>query len=111
MGNPSQQGKKTQLILFYILQEKELHHQENLAHKRVLANPRILAPKRGVHFSQEDVLAEISKLTLVLCFLNGEFTSTYIRLNLSIMVFIGITRPTSITHNIINNYHINYLLH
>jgi hypothetical protein len=56
-------GRKPSQILCYILQEKYLHHQENLAHKRVLANPRILAPKRGVHFSQEDVLAEISKLT------------------------------------------------
>jgi hypothetical protein len=56
-------GRKPSQILCYILQEKDLHHQENLAHKRVLANPRILAPKRGAHFSQEDVLAEISKLT------------------------------------------------
>jgi hypothetical protein len=56
--------KKTQPILCYILQEKDLHHQENLAHKRVLTNPRRLAPKRGVHFSKEDVLAEISKLAL-----------------------------------------------
>jgi hypothetical protein len=61
LGNPSQQGKKTQPVLCYILQEKDLHHQENLAHKRVLANPRRLAPKRGMYFSQEDVLAEISK--------------------------------------------------
>jgi hypothetical protein len=64
LGNPSQQGKKTHPILCYILQEKDLYHQENLAHKRVLTNPRRLAPKRGAHFSQEDVLAEISKLTL-----------------------------------------------
>jgi hypothetical protein len=63
LGNPSQQVKKNQPILCYILQEKDLHHKENLAHKRVLANPRRLAPKRGAHFSQEDVLAEISKLT------------------------------------------------
>jgi hypothetical protein len=28
LGNPSQQGKKTQPNLFYILQEKDLHHQE-----------------------------------------------------------------------------------
>jgi hypothetical protein len=63
MGNPSQQGKKTHPIFCYILQEKYLHHQENLAHKRVLANPRILAPKRGAHFSQEYALAEISKVT------------------------------------------------
>jgi hypothetical protein len=63
LGNPSQQGKKTQPILCYILQEKDLHHQENLTHKRVLTNPRTLAPKRGAHFSQVDVLAEISKLT------------------------------------------------
>jgi hypothetical protein len=27
------------------------------------SNPRTLAPKRGVHFSQRSVLAEISKLT------------------------------------------------
>jgi hypothetical protein len=56
-------GRKPSQILCYILQEKDLHHQENLAHKRVLANPKRLAPKRGVHFSQEDVLAKISKLT------------------------------------------------
>jgi hypothetical protein len=56
-------GRKPSKILCYILQEKDLHHQENLAHKRVLTNPRRLAPKRGAHFSQEDVLAEISKLT------------------------------------------------
>jgi hypothetical protein len=55
--------RKPNQILCYVLQEKDLHHQENLAHKRVLANPRRLAPKRGVHLSQEDVLAEISKLT------------------------------------------------
>jgi hypothetical protein len=64
LGNPSQQGKKTQPILCYILQEKYLHHHKNIAHKRVLTNPRNLTPKRGAHFSQEDVLAEISKLTL-----------------------------------------------
>jgi hypothetical protein len=63
LGNPSQQAKKTQPILCYILQKKDIHHQENLAHKRVLENPRRLAPKRGAHFSQEDVLAKISKLT------------------------------------------------
>jgi hypothetical protein len=63
-GNPSQQGKKTYPILFYILQEKDLHHHKNLAHKRVLTNPIRLAPKRGAHFSQEYVLVEISKLTL-----------------------------------------------
>jgi hypothetical protein len=56
-------GRKPSQILCYILQEKDLHYQENLAHKRVLANPRRLVPKRGAHFSQEDVLAEISKLT------------------------------------------------
>jgi hypothetical protein len=64
LGNPSQQGKKTKPILCYIIQEKYLHHQENLAHKMVLTNPRKLVPKRGAHFSQEYVLAEISKLTL-----------------------------------------------
>jgi hypothetical protein len=63
LGNPSQQGKKTQPILCYILQEKDLQHQENLAHKRVLANPTKLAPKRRAHLSKKDVLAEISKLT------------------------------------------------
>jgi hypothetical protein len=56
-------GRKPSQILCYILQEKDLHHQENLAHKRVLANPRRLAPKRGAYFSREDVLAEISKHT------------------------------------------------
>jgi hypothetical protein len=28
LGNPSQQGKKPSQILRYILQEKDLHHQE-----------------------------------------------------------------------------------
>jgi hypothetical protein len=28
LGNPSQQGKKTQSILWYILQEKYLHHHK-----------------------------------------------------------------------------------
>ena len=56
-------GRKPSQILCYILQEKYLHHQQNLAHKRVLANPRRLDPKRGAHFSQEDVLVDISKLT------------------------------------------------
>ena len=55
-------GRKLSQILCYILQEKDLHHQENLPHKRVLVNPLRLAPKRGVHFSQVDVLSEISKL-------------------------------------------------
>jgi hypothetical protein len=61
-------GRKPNLlpILCYILQEKDLPHHKNLAHKRVLTNPRRLAPKRGVHFSQEQVFAEISKLTLVI---------------------------------------------
>jgi hypothetical protein len=39
LGNPSQQGKKTQPILCYILQEKYLHHHKELAHKRVLHKP------------------------------------------------------------------------
>jgi hypothetical protein len=64
LGDPSQQGKKTQPILCYILQEKDFHHHENLAHKRVLTKHIRLAPKKGAHFSQDDVLAEISKLTL-----------------------------------------------
>jgi hypothetical protein len=56
-------GRKPSQILCYILQEKYLHHQENLTHKRVLENPIRLAPKRGVHLSQEDLLSKISKLT------------------------------------------------
>jgi hypothetical protein len=66
LGKPSQKGKKTQPILFYILQEKYLHHHKDLSHKRELTNPIRLVPKRGVHFSQEHVFAEISKLTLVI---------------------------------------------
>jgi hypothetical protein len=111
LGNPSQQGKKTQPILCYIIQDKCLHHHKYLSHKRVLTNSRRLAPKRGVHFSQEQVFVAISKLTLVICFLNGDFTFTYIIMNLSIVVYIGTTGPTSITHNIINYLYINYLLH
>jgi len=38
-GNPFQQGKKTQPILYYILQEKDFHHHKELAHKRVLHKP------------------------------------------------------------------------
>jgi hypothetical protein len=56
-------GRKPSQIFCYIRQEKDLHHQENLTHNSVLANPRRLASKRGGHFAQEDVLAEISKLT------------------------------------------------
>jgi len=104
-------GRKPSQILCYILQEKDLHHQKNLAHKRVLSNPRRLAPKGGAHFSQEDVLAEISKLTQKIWFLHGESTFTYIRLDLPTKVFIGTTGPTYLTHNIINNNHINYILH
>ena len=111
LGNSSQQGKKTQPIPFHILQEKDLHHQENLAHKRVLSNPRRLTPKGDAHFSQEYVLAEISKLTQKIWFLNWEFTFTDIRLDLSTEVSIGTTGPTSLTHNIININQIDYLLH
>jgi hypothetical protein len=75
-------GRKPGQILCYILQEKYLHHQENLAQKKAPASPRRLAPKRGVHFSQEDVLAEISKLTQKIQFLNEESTFIYIRLDL-----------------------------
>jgi hypothetical protein len=57
-------GRKPNQILCYILQEKDVHHQENLSHKRVLANRIRLAPKRGAHLSQEDVVVEISKLIL-----------------------------------------------
>jgi hypothetical protein len=39
------------------------------------------------------------------------FTFIYIRLITSNDVSIGTIGPTSITQNIINNYHINYLLH
>jgi hypothetical protein len=56
-------GRKPSQIICYIIQEKDLHHQRNLAHKRVHANPIRLAPKRGAHFSQEDVFSEISKHT------------------------------------------------
>jgi hypothetical protein len=91
MHKYTRKGKKTQPILCYFLQEKYLHHHKHLAHKRVLKNPRNLAPKRGAHFSQEDVLAEILKLTLEIYFLNREFTFTYIRLNMSTKVSIGTT--------------------
>jgi hypothetical protein len=39
LGNPSQQGKKTQPIFFYILQEKYLHHHKELEQKRVIHKP------------------------------------------------------------------------
>jgi hypothetical protein len=78
--------------------------------ERLLTNLRRIAPKRGANFSQEQVFAEISKLTLVIYILNGDFTFIYITLSLSIVVSIGTTWMISITHNIINNYHINYLL-
>jgi hypothetical protein len=110
LGNPSQQGNKNQPILFYILQEIYLHDQENISH-RVLTNPRRLAPKRGLDFSQVDVLVEISKLTQKIYFLNGEFTFTYNRINLSTKVSIGKTGPTSLSQNIININQVNYLLH
>ena len=90
---------------------KTYHHQKNLSHKRVLINPRRLEPKRGDHFSQEAVLDENSKLTWKIWSLNGEFTFTYTRLNLSTEVSIGTTETTSLAHNIININQINYLLH
>jgi hypothetical protein len=63
LGNPSQQGKKTQPNpLTYYSREIPSPPIKPITQEGSL-NPRILEPKRGVHFSQEDVLAEISKLT------------------------------------------------
>jgi hypothetical protein len=63
LGNPSQQGKKTHPTFVIFFKRNTSTTKKNLAHKRVLTNPKRLASKRGAHFSQEDVLAEISKLT------------------------------------------------
>jgi hypothetical protein len=56
-------GRKPNQILCYILQEKDLRHQDKPYHTRGFSNPRTLAPKRGAHFCQRSVLDEISKLT------------------------------------------------
>jgi hypothetical protein len=63
LGNPSQQGKKTQQKSFVIFFKRNTFTTNETYHTRGCSNPRILAPKRGAHFSQEGVLAEISKLT------------------------------------------------
>jgi hypothetical protein len=56
-------GRKPNQILCYILQEKDLHHQEILSTQEGASNPRTLTPKRANNFSQGSVPAEISQLT------------------------------------------------
>jgi len=63
LGNPSQQGKKTQPNpLLYSLRERPSPPRKPST-QRVIVKPRRLEHKRGVHFSQEGVHAEISKHT------------------------------------------------
>ena len=108
-GKPFSTREENPTILCYILKRKT-SHTIDLAHKRVLSKTKKLAPKRGAHFIPKYVFTEISKITCLLCFLNGEITFIYTRLDTSKVVSIGTTGPTSITQNIINNYNINYLL-
>ena len=110
MGNPSQQGKKTQPNpLLYSSRERP--PPPIRLSTRGCSNHRTLAPKRGVHSSQISLLAEISKLIWRIWFHNGESSFTYIRLVLSRKVSIGSTGLTSLSHIIININQINYLLH
>ena len=92
-------------------QEKDLQHHRPSTQKGALQNQEAQHPREVRTSALELVLAEISKITCVLCFLNGEITFIYTRLDTSKVVSIGTTGLTSITRNIINNYHINYLLH
>jgi hypothetical protein len=54
-------GGKTSQILFYIFKINTFTTKKTY-HTRGFLNPRRLEPKRGAQFSQEGVLAEISKL-------------------------------------------------
>jgi hypothetical protein len=63
LGNPSQQGKKTQPNPLLYSSREIPSPPTNTEHTRGCSNPRRLASKRGAHFSQVNVLAEISKLT------------------------------------------------
>jgi hypothetical protein len=60
MGNPSQQGKKTQPKSFAIIFKRKTFTTNKPS---IQEGAQTLAPKRGAHFSQEGVLTEISKLT------------------------------------------------
>jgi hypothetical protein len=63
LGNPSQQGKKTQPNPLLYSSRERLSPPRKPSTQEGVANPRRLAPKRGAHFSQVDVLAEISEHT------------------------------------------------
>jgi hypothetical protein len=63
LGNPSQQGKKTQPNPLLYSSRERPSPPRNTYHTRGFSNPRELVPKRGAHFTQVNVLAEISKIT------------------------------------------------
>ena len=110
-GKPFSTREEKLAILCYILKRKT-SHTIDLAHKRVFSKTQKLAPKRGAHFIPRRCTCWNFQMTsgvCVVCFLNGEITFIYTRLDTSKVVSIGTTRSTSITQNIINNYNINYL--
>jgi hypothetical protein len=52
LGNPSQQGKKTQPKSFAIFFKRKTFTTNETQQTRGCSNPIRLEPKRGVHFSQ-----------------------------------------------------------
>ena len=107
---PFSTREENSTILCYIL-KTNTSHTIDLEHKRVLSKTKKLVPKRGAHFNPKlCTFWNFQNHMYVVCFLNGKITFIYTRLNTSKVVSIGTTWLTSITHNIINNYHINYLL-
>ena len=81
LGNPSQQGRKTQPNpLLYSSRERPFHHQEYPSTQEGAHNPGTLAPKRGAQLWPRSVLAEISKTHKCVCVYNEIFPLTYIRL-------------------------------
>jgi hypothetical protein len=98
LGNPSQQGKKTQQNPLLYFSREDLYHQEYPSTQEGAQNPRTLAPKRGAQLLPRSVLAEISKTHKCVCVYNEIFPFTYIRLVLSTEVSIGTTGPTSLRY-------------
>ena len=107
-GKPFSKREENPTKSFAIFFKRKTFTTDKTQHTRGCSNPRRLAPKRGAHFSQEDVLAEISKLVWRMWFHNGESSFTCIRLVLSTEVSIGSTRSTSSKSYYNYNYYYYY---
>jgi hypothetical protein len=62
-GKPFSTREENPAKSFAIFFRRKTFTTNKTWHTRGCSNPRRLAPKRGAHLFQEDVLAEISKLT------------------------------------------------